>query len=126
MSRSDFAKNIVENEPRTGCPLPHPTTFSRPEFQFKTFARFQYILYSEYDQLRIDIKIISNETQKTVDKVLVASGSLKASSLTCSLKALGHTITPLAPSLFAFNSYYALASCLHVHSFRSIDDLVVV
>ena len=46
---------------------------------------------------------LSNETQSTVDKVLVASGSLKASSLTRSLEALGHTITPLAPSLFAFN-----------------------
>ena len=48
-------------------------------------------------------KYLSNETQKNVDKVLVASGSLKASSLTCSLEALGHTVTPLAPSLFAFN-----------------------
>ena len=46
---------------------------------------------------------LSNETQITVDKVLVASGSLKASSLTRSLEALGHNITPLAPSLFAFN-----------------------
>ena len=46
---------------------------------------------------------LSNETQDTVDKVLVACGSLKASSLTHSLEALGHTIEPLAPSLFAFN-----------------------
>ena len=46
---------------------------------------------------------LSNQTQETVDKVLVACGSLKASSLSHSLKALGHTIEPLAPSLFAFN-----------------------
>ena len=46
---------------------------------------------------------LSNQTQDTVDKVLVACGSLKASSLTQSLEALGHTIEPLAPSLFAFN-----------------------
>jgi predicted Rossmann fold flavoprotein len=38
-----------------------------------------------------------------VDKVLVACGSLKTSSLTRSLEALGHTIAALAPSLFAFN-----------------------
>ncbi|MEC8614314.1 MAG: NAD(P)/FAD-dependent oxidoreductase [Verrucomicrobiota bacterium] len=44
-----------------------------------------------------------NETQDTFDKLLVACGSLKSSSLTNSLEALGHTITPLAPSLFAFN-----------------------
>ena len=60
------------------------------------------IKISEQSQGRFIIHL-SNETQKTVDKVLVASGSLKASSLTCSLKALGHTIEPLAPSLFAFN-----------------------
>ncbi len=42
-------------------------------------------------------------TQETTNKVLVASGSLKASSLTHSLEALGHTIASLAPSLFAFN-----------------------
>ena len=56
----------------------------------------------EHSQGRFIIHL-SNETQKTVDKVLVASGSLRASSLTSSLEALGHTITPLAPSLFAFN-----------------------
>ena len=46
---------------------------------------------------------LSNDGQDTVDKVLVASGSLKSSSLIHSLEALGHTIAPLAPSLFAFN-----------------------
>jgi len=37
------------------------------------------------------------------DKVCVASGSLKASPLLRAVEALGHTIEPLAPSLFAFN-----------------------
>ena len=46
---------------------------------------------------------LSDDTHETANKVLVACGSLKASSLTQSLKALGHTIAPLAPSLFAFN-----------------------
>jgi predicted Rossmann fold flavoprotein len=46
---------------------------------------------------------LSDETQVTADKVLVAAGSLKASSLTRALEALGHSIAPLAPSLFAFN-----------------------
>jgi predicted Rossmann fold flavoprotein len=46
---------------------------------------------------------LSDGTQETTNKVLVASGSLKASSLTHSLEALGHTIASLAPSLFAFN-----------------------
>jgi predicted Rossmann fold flavoprotein len=46
---------------------------------------------------------LSDQTEDTVDKVLVACGSLKTSSLTRSLEALGHTIAALAPSLFAFN-----------------------
>jgi predicted Rossmann fold flavoprotein len=46
---------------------------------------------------------LSDGTQETTNKVLVASGSLKASSLTHSLETLGHTIASLAPSLFAFN-----------------------
>lgn len=37
------------------------------------------------------------------ERVLIAAGSLKASPLSRSLEALGHTVTPLAPSLFAFN-----------------------
>jgi predicted Rossmann fold flavoprotein len=46
---------------------------------------------------------LSDGTQLASDKVLIAAGSLKASSLSRSLEALGHTVTPLAPSLFAFN-----------------------
>jgi len=46
---------------------------------------------------------LSDDTQVQADKVLIAAGSLKASSLTRALEALGHTIAPLAPSLFAFN-----------------------
>ena len=46
---------------------------------------------------------LSDGTQVSADKVLVATGSLKASPLTRSLEALGHTVEPLAPSLFAFN-----------------------
>ncbi len=46
---------------------------------------------------------LSDDTQMSADKVLIATGSLKASALTHSLEALGHTIAPLAPSLFAFN-----------------------
>ncbi len=37
------------------------------------------------------------------DKVCLATGSLKGSKLARSLEALGHSIEPLAPSLFAFN-----------------------
>lgn len=46
---------------------------------------------------------LSDLTEVRVDKLLVATGSLKASSLTRALEALGHSIAPLAPSLFAFN-----------------------
>ncbi len=46
---------------------------------------------------------LSDESLVAADKVLIATGSLKASPLTRSLEALGHTIAPLAPSLFAFN-----------------------
>ena len=46
---------------------------------------------------------LSDDTQVSADKVLIATGSLKASALTRSLEALGHTVEPLAPSLFAFN-----------------------
>lgn len=38
-----------------------------------------------------------------VDKVCVACGSLKASPLSAALEAMGHTIEPLVPSLFAVN-----------------------
>ncbi len=37
------------------------------------------------------------------DAVCIAAGSLKASPLVRAIEALGHTIEPLAPSLFAFN-----------------------
>ncbi|MDQ8193859.1 NAD(P)/FAD-dependent oxidoreductase [Coraliomargarita sp. SDUM461004] len=46
---------------------------------------------------------LSDDSQVSADKVLIATGSLKASPLTRSLEALGHSIAPLAPSLFAFN-----------------------
>lgn len=46
---------------------------------------------------------LSDDTQVAADKVLIAAGSLKASPLTRTLEAQGHSIAPLAPSLFAFN-----------------------
>lgn len=46
---------------------------------------------------------LSDDTQVGAGKVLIAAGSLKASTLTRSLEKLGHSIAPLAPSLFAFN-----------------------
>ena len=45
----------------------------------------------------------SNGMSKRFDRVCVATGSMKSSSLTRSLETLGHTIEPLAPSLFAFD-----------------------
>ncbi|MFP4167124.1 MAG: NAD(P)/FAD-dependent oxidoreductase [Opitutales bacterium] len=38
------------------------------------------------------------------DKVCIAAGTLKGSNLAAELEAFGHTITPLAPSLFAFDA----------------------
>jgi predicted Rossmann fold flavoprotein len=46
---------------------------------------------------------LSDDSQVAVDRLLIAAGSLKASPLTRALEALGHSIAPLAPSLFAFN-----------------------
>lgn len=46
---------------------------------------------------------LSDDSQAHTDKVLIAAGSLKASPLTRALEKTGHTIAPLAPSLFAFN-----------------------
>jgi predicted Rossmann fold flavoprotein len=46
---------------------------------------------------------LSDDTQVSADAVCIATGSLKASPLTRALETLGHTIEPLAPSLFAFN-----------------------
>ena len=45
----------------------------------------------------------SNGMSKRFDRVCVATGSMKSSSLTTSLETLGHTIEPLVPSLFAFD-----------------------
>ena len=44
-----------------------------------------------------------DQTLVAADAVCIASGSLKSSSLTYAMETLGHTIEPLAPSLFAFN-----------------------
>lgn len=46
---------------------------------------------------------LSDGSRAHADAVCIATGSLKASPLTHTLEALGHTIEPLAPSLFAFN-----------------------
>jgi predicted Rossmann fold flavoprotein len=46
---------------------------------------------------------LSDDTLTRADAVCIASGSLKASPLTRAIEKLGHTIEPLAPSLFAFN-----------------------
>ena len=46
---------------------------------------------------------LSNGETIQADKVCITSGSLKASPLTRAIEALGHTVEPLAPSLFAFN-----------------------
>lgn len=45
----------------------------------------------------------SNADRARAEKVCLAAGSLKSSALTQTLEMLGHTIEPLAPSLFAFN-----------------------
>ena len=45
----------------------------------------------------------SNGVSKKFDRICVATGSMKSSSLTKSLEKLGHRIEPLAPSLFAFD-----------------------
>ena len=46
---------------------------------------------------------LTDDTTTTADAVCIAAGSLKTSPLTRALEQLGHTIEPLAPSLFAFN-----------------------
>ena len=46
---------------------------------------------------------LTDNSTAEADAVCIATGSLKASPLSHTLKALGHTIEPLAPSLFAFN-----------------------
>ena len=46
---------------------------------------------------------LADESTFLADKVCITSGSLKASPLSSAIAALGHTIEPPAPSLFAFN-----------------------
>ena len=46
---------------------------------------------------------LSSGAEVHADAICIATGSLKASPLTRALETLGHTIEPLAPSLFAFN-----------------------
>jgi len=46
---------------------------------------------------------LSNDSHAYADTICIATGSLKASPLTQKLEQLGHTVEPLAPSLFAFN-----------------------
>lgn len=46
---------------------------------------------------------LTDDSTEEADRVCIAAGSLKASPLTRTLENLGHTIEPLAPSLFAFN-----------------------
>lgn len=46
---------------------------------------------------------LSDGALAQVDAVCIAAGSLKSSPLTHAMAVLGHTIEPLAPSLFAFN-----------------------
>lgn len=47
--------------------------------------------------------IFTDNSTTEVDAVCIATGSLKASPLSQALETLGHTVEPLAPSLFAFN-----------------------
>lgn len=65
----------------------------RKECGLKTFSREgnRFILH------------LGDGTQVMADRILLAAGSLKASPLTRALKSLGHSVAPLAPSLFAFN-----------------------
>lgn len=46
---------------------------------------------------------LSDDTQLSVDKLVITVGSLKASPLTRAIEQTGHRIAPLVPSLFAFN-----------------------
>jgi predicted Rossmann fold flavoprotein len=46
---------------------------------------------------------LSDGSKVHADRVCITSGSLKASPLTRAIGLLGHTVEPLAPSLFAFN-----------------------
>ena len=46
---------------------------------------------------------LADGSKFVADKVCITSGSLKTSPLASAIESLGHTIEPLAPSLFAFN-----------------------
>lgn len=46
---------------------------------------------------------LTDGTTTRADRICIASGSLKASPLARAIEALGHTVEPLVPSLFAFN-----------------------
>ncbi|MBL6837821.1 MAG: NAD(P)/FAD-dependent oxidoreductase [Puniceicoccaceae bacterium] len=59
-------------------------------------------LHSPLHTHSFSLHLSNGETVKA-ERVLIATGSLKASPLTRALEALGHTIEALAPSLFAFN-----------------------
>jgi len=69
---------------------------------------------------------LSDDSQVSADKVLIACGSLKASSLARSIERIGHTIAPLAPSLFAFNladkRTHGLSGLSVQHASVRIDD----
>ncbi|TVP80268.1 MAG: NAD(P)/FAD-dependent oxidoreductase [Puniceicoccaceae bacterium] len=65
----------------------------RKECGLKTFSR-------QGDRFTLTL---SDASQVAADRLLIAAGSLKASPLTLALEAAGHSIEPLAPSLFAFN-----------------------
>lgn len=45
----------------------------------------------------------ADASRTTADTLCITSGSLKASSLTSAIENLGHSVEPLAPSLFSFN-----------------------
>jgi predicted Rossmann fold flavoprotein len=49
------------------------------------------------------ILTLNDGTELTADRVLVATGGLKSGALTAALEAMGHTLAPLAPSLFTFH-----------------------
>ncbi|MEM1221463.1 MAG: NAD(P)/FAD-dependent oxidoreductase [Verrucomicrobiota bacterium] len=71
-------------------------------------AGVQLILNTGLDQLVADPEggftiELSDGSQTQADKVCITAGSLKTSPLKETLEDLGHTIEPLAPSLFAFN-----------------------
>ena len=70
----------------------------RKECSVKSLSTLHSLLHTHSFSLHLS----NGETVKA-ERVLIATGSLKASPLTRALEALGHTIEALAPSLFAFN-----------------------